>query len=62
MLNNSNCSNDNNLDRINESCCVCRKHITKIKDILVGIDDDKYYHAHCAKELHITVTICRDIL
>ena len=59
MLNNINGSNS--CREINESCSICRKHITKIKDIRVGIDDDQYYHVHCAKELHIEVTECRDI-
>jgi len=58
MLNNINGSNKD-LDRINESCCVCKKHITKIKDIRVGIDDDRYYHVHCAKELGVDVCECR---
>jgi len=64
MLNNINGGNCNNkdLDRINESCNHCKRHLTKIKDIRLGVLDDQYYCEVCSKELYIEVTDCRDIL
>ena len=57
----SKCSKNDNLDRINESCSVCRKHFVRVEDVYVGIDDDRYYCLICAKELHIDICECRDM-
>jgi len=55
------CDSSNNLDRINEKCVVCQKHFIRIEDVKVGICNDQYYHARCARELGVDVTECREI-
>ena len=49
-----------NVDCINEKCFVCQRHFIRIEDVRIGIDNDQYYHDHCAKELGIVTGECKD--
>jgi predicted SprT family Zn-dependent metalloprotease len=61
QANTYNNENEDVTEYIYERCQKCGRHLTKIKNIRVGVDDDAYYCIKCVNKYNIESVPCRDL-